>query len=50
MSDSTAANDQADDSLRSAFLLGSPAAQPLSAGLSAGLDAPFDYWVETLTL
>ena len=49
-SDSTAASDQADDSLHSAFLLGSPAAQPLSAGLSAGLDAPFDYWVETLTL
>ena len=49
-SDSTAAGDQGDDSLRSAFLLGSPAAQPLSAGLSAGLDAPFDYWVETLTL
>jgi hypothetical protein len=50
LSDSTASSDQDDDSLRNAFLLGSPAAQPLSAGLSAGLDAPFDYWVETLTL
>ncbi|MEI6026054.1 MAG: hypothetical protein WCT47_05100, partial [Betaproteobacteria bacterium] len=45
-----ASADQQGDTLSRAFLLGVPAAQPLAAGSSAALAAPFDYWVENLTL